>query len=90
MRVYEVILTLTSSGIEDVTLLGPRVTCEIIRDTSSWLNFHILNVEYKIYVAVGNIIIIMDALNSTQTQCMPSGLPNCSQIYNLVPTINIA
>ena len=89
MRVYEVILTLTSSGIENVTPLGPRVTCEIIKDMPSWLNFHILNVEDKIYVAVGNNIIVVDTLNSTQTQCMSSGLPNCSQIYNLVPTINI-
>ena len=84
MRVYEVILTLTSSGIENVTLLGPRVTmpCEIMR------NFHILNVEHKIYVAVGNIIIVMDTLNSAQIQCMPRELNDCSQIYNLVPTIN--
>ena len=85
MRVYEVILTLTSSGIENVSLLGPRVTmpCEI---TSS---FHILNVEDKIYVAVGNTIIVMDALDPTQIQCISRELPNCSQIYNLVPTINV-
>ena len=70
MRVYEVNPTLTSSGIENVTLMGPRVTCEIMSDTSSWLNFQILNVEHKIYVAVGNTIyfIVMDALNSTVTQ----------------------
>ena len=79
MRVYEVILTLISSGIEEVTLMGPRVTCEIMRDTSPWLNFHILNVEDKIYVAVGNIIIVMDALNSTQIKCMPRELPTCMQ-----------
>ena len=64
MRVYKVILTLTSSGIENVSLLGPRVTCEIAS------SFHILNVEHKIYVAVGNTIIVMDALDPTQTQCI--------------------
>ena len=95
MRVYEVNPTLTSSGIENVNLMGPRVTCEIMSDTSSWLNFQILNVEHKIYVAVGNTIyfIVMDALNSTVTQnwiqCMSRKVPNCSQIYNLVPTINV-
>ena len=89
MRVYEVILTLTSSGIENLTLMGPTVTCEIMRDTSSLLNFHILNVEDKIYVAVGNNIIVMDALNSTQIQCMRREVTYCSEIYNLVPTINV-
>ena len=52
-------------------------------------NLNILMVEHKIYIAVCNFIIVMDALNSAQIQCMPRELPNCSQIYSLVPTINV-
>ena len=52
---------------------------------SSWLNFLIqLNVEDKIilYVPVGNTIIVMNAIDPTQTQCMNIELLDCVSPYD--------
>ena len=51
---------------------------------SSWLNFLILNVEDKIilYAPVGNTIIVMNAIDLTQTQCMNIELLDCVSPYD--------
>ena len=84
--VYEVQLKLNSSVIEDVTLFGPLTEINISTSLSSSSLSNFILVEHMIYFAVDNSIIVMDIFDSTLT-LQYLGLPRCTRIHKLVPTI---
>ena len=93
VAVYEVQLNLSDSvvEIEDVILVEQLTRSSFsISGSNSSSNFsNFITVDHKIFVAVGNTIIVMDIDTKQLTQYDPAAaaLPNCTQIYKLVPAI---
>ena len=82
IAVYEVLLNLSGSVIESATLTGPLINVNV-SSSSNFSNFIILG--HRIFFVIGNTIVVMDVLDSAQTQQYPE-LPECTQIHKLVPT----
>ena len=77
---------LNGTVIESATLLGPLTD---IRISGSLSTLHLSNfvlVGHRVYFATGNSIVIMDVLDSAQTQQYPE-LPECTQIHKLAATV---
>ena len=87
--VYEVHLNLSGSVIEDVTLLGPLTTIRISPSLSSSSLSNFILVEQKVYLAVGNNIIVLDVFDSSKSGTQQLQYPEkCHNIHKLVPAVD--
>ena len=83
--VYEVQLNLSGSvtKLEGAEFVEPLVTSINLSSSQPLSNF--VNVDHMIFFAVGNIIIVMDIFDKTETKHYPE-LPECYQIHKLIST----
>ena len=81
--IYELRLHLSGTAIGNATILGPLTEIRIFnsQSTSDLSNFVL--VGDRVYFALGSTIVVLDILDSTQTQQYPE-LPQCPQVYKLV------
>ena len=82
LSMYEVQLHLSGTAIVNATLLGPLTEIQTNSLTTSDLSNFVL-VGHMVYFALGNTIVVMDILDSTQTQQYPE-IPECTQIHKLI------
>ena len=85
--VYEVHLNLSGSVIEDVTLLGPLTRIRISPSLSSSSSSNFILVEQKVYLAVGNNIIVLNVFDSSGTRQLQYP-EKCHNIHKLVPAVD--
>ena len=85
----EVLVNLNSSMIEGAVLFGPLINVNISYSPSSSHLSNFIIVDHQIYFAIGNTTIVMDILDTKQTQMAFPELPQCTQIHKLVhvPTV---
>ena len=85
VAVYEVQLNLSGSvtKLEGAEFVEPLVTSINLSSSQPLSNF--VNVDHMIFFAVGNIIIVMDIFDKTETKHYPE-LPECYQIHKLFST----